>query len=150
MTVIKTFIYADLRFYIDVYEQEYMDKSWIWCKDKLSDEYTRGVKSFIELAKHHLNKDNKTRCPCQHCLNVYFEDINVVERHLWVKRFAMNYQNQIFHGEPINAIDDCENNRPDIAEDDDEEENDDLFSLLQDVVGKVHIDDTRYEDEVGD
>ena len=70
-----------------------MDKSWIWCKDNLSDEYIRGVKLFIELAKHHLNKDNMTRCLYQHCLNTYLQDINVVERHLWVKAFAINYQN---------------------------------------------------------
>ena len=29
-----------------------MDKRWIWCDDKLSSEYTNGVKTFIELAKH--------------------------------------------------------------------------------------------------
>ena len=42
----------------------------------------------------------------------------------------MNYQNYIFHGEPINLTGDCENITPDIAEDNDEEEDDDIFSLL--------------------
>ena len=72
---------------------EDMDKRWIWCNDKLSTEYTNGVKSFIELAKHHLDNDNKTRCPCQNCRNVYVQHITVVERHLMVKGFSRDYQN---------------------------------------------------------
>ena len=118
-----------------------MDKRWIWCNDKLSTEYTNGVKSFIELAKHHLDNDNKTRCPCPHCRNVYVQHITVVERHLMVKGFSRDYQNWIFHGEPmtLSGDDDLENVEDD-AEDDVDEDDDDMMAALEDAAGGVHVD----------
>ena len=31
-----------------------MDRSWMWLPDRLSKDYVKGVKSFIEVAKEHL------------------------------------------------------------------------------------------------
>ena len=87
-----------------------MDKCRIWCDDNLSDEYTNGIKTLIELAKHHLDNDNKTCCPCRHCHNVFMEHITVVEHHLWVKGFSWEYQSWIFYGELVieSGVDDLE------------------------------------------
>lgn len=111
-----------------------MNKSWIWCQDKLSDEYTNGVESFIEPAKNHLDNDNKTCCSCRHCRNVYVQKIDVVERHLWLKGFSWDYQNWIFHGEPLivnNVDDDLEG-----------VQDDDMMTTLQDATGGMHFDVT--------
>lgn len=122
--------------------------NWILCEDRLSDEYVRGVESFIELAKHHLNKDNKTRCPCQLCLNKDFHDIKVVERHLWVKGFSKEYQNWIFHGEPVTTrgIDNAEEVRVDVQEGDDEKQDGDMMPALQVTAGEMYVEDTKDEE----
>nr|XP_048322914.1 uncharacterized protein LOC125420365 [Ziziphus jujuba var. spinosa] len=110
-----------------------MEKKWIWCHDKLLDEYTNGVKSFIELAKHHLDEDNRTRCPWRYCRNVYFQDISVVERHLWVKGFSPDYHNWIYHGEALNfqGIEmGFEEDDETVEHDREEDDNDDMMVAL--------------------
>ncbi|XP_060671841.1 uncharacterized protein LOC132803267 [Ziziphus jujuba] len=130
-----------------------MEKKWIWCHDKLSDEYTNGVKSFIELAKHHLDEDNRTRCPCRYCRNVYFQDISVVERHLWVKGFSPDYHNWIYHGEALNfqGIEMGFEEDDEVVEHDrEEDDNDDIRIALQDAAGDMDIDVDAYEGHIGD
>ncbi|XP_060674878.1 uncharacterized protein LOC132804486 [Ziziphus jujuba] len=130
-----------------------MEKKWIWCHDKLSDEYTNGVKSFIELAKHHLDEDNRTRCPCRYCRNVYFQDISVVGRHLWVKGFSPDYHNWIYHGEALNfqGIEmGFEEDDEAVEHDREEDDNDDMMVALQDATGDMDIDVDAYEGHIGD
>ncbi|XP_060673886.1 uncharacterized protein LOC132804022 [Ziziphus jujuba] len=130
-----------------------MEKKWIWCHDKLSDEYTNGVKSFIELAKHHLDEDNRTRCPCRYCRNVYFQDISVVERHLWVKGFSPDYHNWIYHGEALNfqGIEmGFEEDDEAVEHDREEDDNDDMMVALQDAASDMDIDVDAYEGHIGD
>ncbi|XP_022862577.1 uncharacterized protein LOC111382773 [Olea europaea var. sylvestris] len=115
-----------------------MDKVRIWCQDKLSNEYTNGIKSFIELAKNHLGNDNQTRCPCRHCRIVYIQNIDVVERHLWVKGFSQNYQNWIFHREPM-IVSTVDNHSKGVQDDVEDEEDDDIMAALQDAAGGMYI-----------
>ncbi|XP_060673894.1 uncharacterized protein LOC132804030 [Ziziphus jujuba] len=130
-----------------------MEKKWIWCHDKLSGEYTNGVKSFIELAKHHLDEDNRTRCPCRYCRNVYFQDISVVKRHLWVKGFSPDYHNWIYHGEALNfqGIEmGFEEDDEAVEHDQEEDDNDDIRVALQDATGDMDIDVDAYKGHIGD
>ncbi|XP_024028761.1 uncharacterized protein LOC112093797 [Morus notabilis] len=58
-----------------------------------------GVRRFIEQARNHLDADGKCRCPCKKCLNCFFHHIDIVERHIFVRGFSLNYINWINHGE---------------------------------------------------
>ncbi|KAF4346801.1 hypothetical protein G4B88_007830 [Cannabis sativa] len=115
-----------------------MDKSWIWSNNKLSEEYTNGVSTFINLARSRLNDENKTPCPCTDCVNFYYHELETVERHLWVNGFSKSYTNWVYHGEDETAssfnIDDLES---DINEDneDSEEEDDEMFDVIEDITG---------------
>ena len=83
-----------------------MDKSWIYHEDRLTKEYVKGIKKFVEMAKNHLNDDNKIRCPCTNCLNLCFEDLQTVERHIFEKGFYQLYKKWIYHGEDDNIGED--------------------------------------------
>ena len=76
-----------------------MDKSWIYIKNRLLKEYKDGVKKFIELARNHLDKDGKCRCPCKKCMNFNFHHIELVERHLHIYGFRTSYVKWAQHGE---------------------------------------------------
>ena len=76
-----------------------MDMSWMWLSDKLSKDYVKGVKPFIEVAKEHLRWDKKTRCPCRDCQNERFNDLLTIECHLIRFGFSRSYQRWIFHRE---------------------------------------------------
>ena len=71
----------------------------MWLPNRLSGDYVEGVKSFIQVAKEHLQWDNKTRCPCRDCQNARFNDLLTIERHLIRFGFSRSYQKWIFHGE---------------------------------------------------
>ncbi|XP_060974565.1 uncharacterized protein LOC133039673 [Cannabis sativa] len=96
-----------------------MDKSWIWSNNKLSEEYTNGVSTFINLARSHLNDENKTPCPCTDCVNFYYHELETVERHLWVN-----------------------------DNEDSEEEDDEMFDVIEDITGGVNF-ETNQNDEIG-
>ncbi|XP_024023057.1 uncharacterized protein LOC112092090 [Morus notabilis] len=76
-----------------------MDKSWIYVTNRISETYMDGVRRFIEQARNHLDADGKCRCPCKKCLNCFFHHIDIVERHIFVRGFSLNYINWINHGE---------------------------------------------------
>ena len=76
-----------------------MDKSWIHHRNRLSSEYADGVRKFIDIARNHVNSDGDTRCPCRKCLNVYYQSLRVVERHIFMNGFLGTYYNWVYHGE---------------------------------------------------
>ncbi|XP_031261195.1 uncharacterized protein LOC116119394 [Pistacia vera] len=78
-----------------------MDKSWIHHPNRLSTKYANGVRSFIEIARNHVDSDENTRCPCRKCLNAFFESISVVKKHLFMNGFSRTYENWIFHGDSL-------------------------------------------------
>ena len=75
-----------------------MDKSWIHHCNRLSSEYANGVRKFIDIARNHINSDNM-RCSCRKCLNVYYQLLRVVERHIFINGFSGTYCNWVYHGE---------------------------------------------------
>ena len=81
-----------------------MDKSWIFQKNRLSVEYFDGLKSFIKLSAFHLNSENKIRCPCVSCMNLYYHDLETMERHIFVKGFYSKYVTWEYHGEDITEV----------------------------------------------
>ena len=73
-------------------------------KDRLCNEYVEGVRTFIQAARQHLRVDDKTRCPCQQCLNVRFQDLVTVEQHLIRYGFSSSYNRWIHHGENVGGV----------------------------------------------
>ncbi|KAJ0084642.1 hypothetical protein Patl1_30974 [Pistacia atlantica] len=112
-----------------------MDKSWIHHPNRLSVEYANGVRTFIEIARNHVDSDGNTRCPCRKCLNAFFKSVSVVKKHLFMNGFSRTYEKWIFHGDslfeestdPMHStdIDQPTSNGVDI--------NDDMLNVLSDV-----------------
>ncbi|XP_062080309.1 uncharacterized protein LOC133785063 [Humulus lupulus] len=121
-----------------------MDKSWIFQKNRLSVEYFDGLKSFIKLSTLHLNGENKIRCPCVSCMNLYYHDLETIERHIFVKGFYTKYVMWEFHGEDIIEVNEDQeevesNSEEDIPYDsDDDEDNDDMRPTLEDLASQYH------------
>ena len=78
-----------------------MDRSWINLKDRASSEYFDGVANFIEIATNHLDEEERTRCPCSNCLNVNWNRLDVIERHLYKYSMSPTYKRWIFHGDTV-------------------------------------------------
>ena len=73
-----------------------MDKSWMNLRDRLSDKYATSVKTFLQVAKNHVDQNGKTRCPCKHCQNAFWKSIYDIETHLYRYGIATTYQRWIF------------------------------------------------------
>ncbi|KAF4392720.1 hypothetical protein G4B88_029459 [Cannabis sativa] len=130
-----------------------MDKSWISNNNRLSAKYNKGLQKFIRLSSSHLNEENKIRCPCVMCMNLYFHDLQTIERHIYVKGFYTRYVNWVHHGEDIleesdhdkyDATDvedfsDIGDNNNDIDHDD----NDDMIPAIEDLAQELLIDSPK-------
>ncbi|KAB2617608.1 hypothetical protein D8674_013477 [Pyrus ussuriensis x Pyrus communis] len=81
-----------------------MDKQWICNRNLLSLEYREGVKSFIDIARHHVNQNNQISCPCKICHNRFFHSVEDVHLHLLNSGIDMNYDAWIYHGERIHQV----------------------------------------------
>ncbi|KAF4357493.1 hypothetical protein F8388_002391 [Cannabis sativa] len=95
-----------------------IDKNWIFQKDRLSEEFFNGLKNFLKLSSFHLNDENKIRCPCVSCMNLYYYDLETIERHIFVRGFYTKYVLWEFHGEDITEIHEDEENAESIVEED--------------------------------
>ncbi|XP_062100451.1 uncharacterized protein LOC133806357 [Humulus lupulus] len=124
--------------------REMMDKNWIFQKNRLSVEYFDGLKSFIKLSTLHLNGENKIRYPCVSCMNLYFHDLEIIERHIFVKGFYSKYVTWEYHGEDITEVnedrEDLETNseEDEISYDSDNEDDDDMIPALEDLANQYH------------
>ncbi|KAF4396526.1 hypothetical protein F8388_005796 [Cannabis sativa] len=95
-----------------------IDKKWIFQENRLSVEYFNGLKNFLKLSSFHLNDENKIRCPCVSCMNLYYYDLETIERHIFVRGFYTKYVLWEFHGEDITEIHEDEENAESIVEED--------------------------------
>ena len=43
---------------------------------------------------------NEIRCPCQRCMNIYFQEVGKVENHLIVHGINKSCTKWVLHGEP--------------------------------------------------
>ena len=123
-----------------------MDKSWMNLCDRLSDEYATGVKTFLQVAKNHVDQNGKTRCPCKHCQNAFWKSIYDIETHLYKYGIATTYQRWIFHGEKVsvdyNERNDMSgpnrlNHHETFDVNDDVDDDDEMIELLSDVCGPI-------------
>ncbi|KAM6545672.1 hypothetical protein CsatB_026408 [Cannabis sativa] len=124
-----------------------MDKSWISNKNRLSAKYNKGSQNFIRLSSSHLNEENKIRCPCVMCMNLYFHDLQTIERHIYVKGFYTRYVNWVHHGENILEESDHDNDDATDVEDFsdigdnnndvDHDVNDDMIPTIEDLAQEV-------------
>ncbi|KAM6563591.1 hypothetical protein CsatB_023589 [Cannabis sativa] len=121
-----------------------IDKNWIFQKDRLSEEFFNGLKKFLKLSSFHLNDENKIRCPCVSCMNLYYYDLETIERHIFVRGFYTKYVLWEFHGEDITEIHEDEENAESIVEEDntlydsDDEDDDDMIPALEDLANQSH------------
>ncbi|XP_062103346.1 uncharacterized protein LOC133814397 [Humulus lupulus] len=123
-----------------------MDKSWTSNKNRLSTKFINGLKNFITLSRDHLNDENKIRCPCVMCMNLYFHDLETVERHIFIKLFYTHYVKWVHHGENIvdesdgeddaNDFDDLED-VDDLDDVDDAEESDNNYTSDDDMIPAI-------------
>ncbi|KAK8656063.1 hypothetical protein V6N13_108622 [Hibiscus sabdariffa] len=72
-----------------------MDKTWINLRSRASEEYIRGVTSFLNFAFER-TEDGKIWCPCVNCVNTY--RVSAFD-HLICDGFLKGYVRWIFHGE---------------------------------------------------
>ncbi|KAF4346084.1 hypothetical protein G4B88_003180 [Cannabis sativa] len=107
-------------------------------------EFFNGLKKFLKLSSFHLNDENKIRCPCVSCMNLYYYDLETIERHIFVRGFYTKYVLWEFHGEDITEIHEDEENAESIVEEDnalydsDDEDDDDMIPALEDLANQSH------------
>lgn len=92
-----------------------MDKSWTRLPNRLCAEYLAGVKAFVERCWDYSDEQGEVRCPCRHCNNGSFQNLDTVEAHLLDWGFQEAYTTWTFHGE---------RSHPDSVDDSDEKTED--------------------------
>jgi hypothetical protein len=75
-----------------------MDKSWMREPTRCSDKYQKGVEEFLRIAGKCVGVGDETRCTCRAYGNLFFQHIDLVERHLYVNGIDLTYTRWIFHG----------------------------------------------------
>ncbi|KAK1311823.1 hypothetical protein QJS10_CPA07g00883 [Acorus calamus] len=80
-------------------------KSWMFIRDRRSDEFRAGVASFLEVARNcpaeRKNEAGHIRCPCQRCANRFYFSLETVEMHLYKSGIMSGYTTWISHGEVV-------------------------------------------------
>ncbi|XP_026419993.1 uncharacterized protein LOC113315971 [Papaver somniferum] len=123
-----------------------MDRSWIRLKDRTSDEYVKGIQSFMAVAMNYTDAKQKTLCPCRSCQNKNPKrKLDLIERHLRSNGFSSSYQVWVHHGEKLNLNDFLpHSNRQDEAsssmQHNDEPEPDEMFEMIDSLSLPIPID----------
>ncbi|KAL3370740.1 hypothetical protein AABB24_007665, partial [Solanum stoloniferum] len=121
-----------------------MDRGWIR-EPKFSKRYVEGVQSFMQLVRSHFDRNSKVRCPCQDCLNVFFQTQEIVYDHLLIKGIMGSYMQWIYHGEQSQM-------RYDNEDENEEHDNDDeIQTMLEEVSGRSFAnfsDETKTDNNV--
>lgn len=122
-----------------------MDRSWMFLRHRFQPKFTQGLQTFINVAKEHLNHENKTRCPCLKCQNGEYFTLKEIHSHIMVNGFARHYTIWTEHGEDVNDVvnDQIEDEIVSDGEGD-EDDNALMFDMLNDVQGPINM---EMEDE---
>ncbi|KAL8115384.1 hypothetical protein AgCh_022029 [Apium graveolens] len=83
-----------------------MDRSWINIRDKLSEEYTKGISEFIDFVEKFVNSKDLVLCTCCRCINKQSQALNVIKLHLVIHGFLNTYKIWYHHGEQIDDLKD--------------------------------------------
>ncbi|XP_062112682.1 uncharacterized protein LOC133823849 [Humulus lupulus] len=125
-----------------------MDKSWMQNRNRLSHEYEKGVKSFLDFAFSHNELNDLISCPCVKCNNGLFKTRKDVEDDLIIHGIQKTYTRWFMHGE--REIENVSNANEDISEDSDEESMNDILEAhfgAPNINNWVGVDFDRYEHE---
>nr|KAJ0207053.1 hypothetical protein LSAT_V11C500252530 [Lactuca sativa] len=76
-----------------------IDKSCITLQNRRCPEFIKGLNSFIEIAKNHVDDEGKTCCPCIDCVNMFRHIVTTVYAHIHDRGFEDSYLIWIHHGE---------------------------------------------------
>ncbi|XP_058071152.1 uncharacterized protein LOC131220206 [Magnolia sinica] len=117
-----------------------MDKSWMQ-KSRVSLEYVKGMKEFIEFAFNNAASEGKILCPCVKCTNLFWRAHKEVVDHLVCEGIMPNYTRWVFHGEASSSS----TSGPATSTHDDIPPRDDMHGLLHDVFGISGVDDMPTE-----
>ena len=86
-------------------------------------EYRKGVRDFIDFARHKANSASRIKCLCKRCVNVVYHHITLVEEHLLRYGMDKKYTCWIQHGEDdLNEI---------VHNDDDTEDDSDVTKPIE-------------------
>nr|KAJ0192256.1 hypothetical protein LSAT_V11C800438740 [Lactuca sativa] len=116
-----------------------MDKSWIKIKNKVDPKIMKGAIDFADMAKGYVDREGLTHCPCNNCLNVIKQLLDLVGAHIIHHGFQQSYVKWIFHGESS-----WEHETNDDLDETDNKSNDGVHDLLGDAFN------VGYETEGGD
>ncbi|KAJ9567086.1 hypothetical protein OSB04_003052 [Centaurea solstitialis] len=78
-----------------------IDKTWTTIENRNSDEFSRGLESFVERSKAHVDSRGLIRCPCRKCVNSDFVKVSLMKAHIERFGFSRRYITWVYHGESI-------------------------------------------------
>ncbi|KAK1291381.1 hypothetical protein QJS10_CPB17g00605 [Acorus calamus] len=85
-----------------------MNKSWMFIRDRRSEEFQASVASFLEVAHNcpanRKNEAGHIRCPRERCGNRYFFPLGAVEMHLYKSGIMPSNMTWTSHGEAVPPI----------------------------------------------
>ncbi|KAJ9556448.1 LOW QUALITY PROTEIN: hypothetical protein OSB04_011062 [Centaurea solstitialis] len=79
-----------------------IDKTWTTIENRNSDEFSRGLESFVERSKAHVDSRGLIRCHCRKCVNSDFIKVSSMKAHIEGFGFSRRYITWVYHGETIN------------------------------------------------
>lgn len=109
-----------------------MDRAWIDSNDRLGEEYSKGLDTFIEFALRDKPDGAKIHCPCMKCQNRYLSTIVDVKQHCQIWGFMRWYKKWCVHGESYVSTRDTTSSIP---TSDCTMTGDDMVGMVQDVAG---------------
>ncbi|KAJ9538028.1 hypothetical protein OSB04_030761 [Centaurea solstitialis] len=117
-----------------------IDKSWITCRRRNSEEFLKGLEALISMAKDHVDSVGRVKCPCKKCVNGLYQELNIVEGHIYRFGFHEHYQKWIYHGEADTPM----------IEDDVVPTTDELIDVINDVRGENIINEENVDEGISD
>ena len=114
-----------------------IDKSWTDLPNRVSEEFTNGLDSFVESCRPLVDSDGNIKCPCRNCGNRYSVNLIIMRRHIATFGFFKRYIRWIYHGEDMVRR---------VVENDVSQTND-MGAVIQDVMGERMDEDTSLNEE---
>ena len=70
-------------------------------RNKFFLEYREGVTQFLEFTKFHVDAYGRIRCPCKRYMNLNWNSLEGVERHLLTIGISPDYTELVYYGESL-------------------------------------------------
>ena len=96
----------------------------------------------MEIARKHVDSEDKVRCPCVKCVNMYRQLLSTVYAHIHDHGFLKSYTIWIYHGEKHSVSDLGYNSTPiNIPT------NNEMFDVIDDVMAEQNTNEENTDDE---